>query len=230
MLHALVVLDVQLGDRAAHLRHDADDVGRHDRVVRLRVPHHPSDDHDTENDGSRDDADADEPSQSVACRSLISAPEQEEPRGEDPQTGEARVHEGRRTEVRRDLRRDEHLPDQHREHDPGDDADQPRREERAQDVDGRRQKRQAATGIRWVSTTISARPLRRRRESNSAFPNRAFSSLLANLVGPFDIVVADRPQVTHLGHSLCHGTPAAINSPASVRFRSALELHDDSGS
>ncbi len=63
LLHALIVLDVQLGDRAAHLRDDADDVGRHDGIVRLRVSHETADDHDTENDRARDDADADDPSE-----------------------------------------------------------------------------------------------------------------------------------------------------------------------
>src|SRR5713101_5915392 len=82
---------------------------------------------------------------SVRSRSRILAPEQDEPRGEDAQTDEARVDQGRRTEVRRDLHRDEHLPGENRDHDADDDADQPCREERAQDVDGRRH---AAAGKR----------------------------------------------------------------------------------
>ncbi len=62
-LHALIVLHVQLGDRPAHLWHDPDDVGRHDRIVRLRMPHHTSDDHHTENDEAGHDGEADRPSQ-----------------------------------------------------------------------------------------------------------------------------------------------------------------------
>src|SRR5262245_41778461 len=71
-------------------------------------------------------------------RSLILAPEEEEPRGEDPHGGEARNDQGRRAEIRRDLHRDEDPPGDYGEHQPDDDADQPRREERAQHVDGRR--------------------------------------------------------------------------------------------
>src|SRR5262245_47899432 len=82
---------------------------------------------------------------SAPRRSLISAAEDDEPRGEDPQSGETRVDEGRGAKVRRDLRRDERLAGENREHDPDDDADQPCREERAQDVDGRRH---AAAGER----------------------------------------------------------------------------------
>ena len=76
-------------------------------------------------------------------RSRTSAPEEDEPRGEDPQTRETRVDQAGGAEVRRDLHRDEHLPGDDREHDADDDADQSRREERAQDVDGRRE---AASG------------------------------------------------------------------------------------
>src|SRR5262245_20819592 len=76
---------------------------------------------------------------SARWRSLILAPEQEEPRGEDPQPGEGWVDQSRRAEVRRDLHRDEHPPGENREHNPDDDADQPCREERAQDVNRRRQ-------------------------------------------------------------------------------------------
>src|SRR6266403_4168308 len=82
---------------------------------------------------------------SARRRSLISAAEDEEPCGEDPDTGKARVDQCRGANVGRDLHRDEHLPGENGEHDPDDDADQPRREERAQDVDGRRH---AAAGER----------------------------------------------------------------------------------
>src|SRR5882724_10508136 len=61
LLHALVVLDVQLGDRAAHLRHDADDVRRDDRVVGLRVAHHPLDDDDRQDHEPGHDAEGDQP-------------------------------------------------------------------------------------------------------------------------------------------------------------------------
>src|ERR1043166_4690451 len=76
-------------------------------------------------------------------RSGTLAPEQEEPRGEDPQTGEARVDQDRGAEARLDPHRDEHPPRDDRDRHPDDDADQPCREERAQDVDGRRE---AASG------------------------------------------------------------------------------------
>src|SRR5262249_34656117 len=68
---------------------------------------------------------------SAPRRSLMSTAEDEEPRSEDPQSGETRVDQGGGTEVRRDLRRDEHLVRENREHDPDDDADQPCGEERA---------------------------------------------------------------------------------------------------
>src|SRR5262245_37515490 len=71
--------------------------------------------------------------------SLILASEEHEPRGEDPQRAEARVHECCGTELRGDLRRDEQLPGEYGEHDSHDDADQPCRKERAQDVDRRRE-------------------------------------------------------------------------------------------
>src|SRR4051812_13892455 len=71
---------------------------------------------------------------SVCARSLISALEHQQPRGEDPRGGEARIDQRRRIDVRRNLRRDEDLPGQNREHDAGHDADQPRREERAKDA------------------------------------------------------------------------------------------------
>src|SRR4029434_4086495 len=61
LLHALIVLDVQLGDRPAHLRHDPDDVRRHDGIVRLRVLDDPPEDDEGENDRARDDAEADVP-------------------------------------------------------------------------------------------------------------------------------------------------------------------------
>src|SRR5262249_49576036 len=75
---------------------------------------------------------------SAPRRSLISAAEDDEPRGEDPQSGETRVDEGRGAKVRRDLRRDEHLAGENREHDPDHHADHPCRKERARAVDGRR--------------------------------------------------------------------------------------------
>ena len=73
LLHRLVVHDVQLDDRAAHLRHDADGVGHHDRVVRLRVPHDPPDDHDRENDRADHDPEDDDSSEETARAAHVSS-------------------------------------------------------------------------------------------------------------------------------------------------------------
>src|SRR5437667_5030225 len=70
-------------------------------------------------------------------RSAILAPEHHQPGGEGQETDEAGIDHGRGSEIRRDVDRDQHLLDHDRQNDADDDRDQPRRKERAEDVDRR---------------------------------------------------------------------------------------------
>src|SRR5262245_9514083 len=63
-----------------------------------------------------------------------SAAEREQPRGEDEEEGEARVGEARGFQIAGRVGRHEHLSHDRGEHEADDDADQPRRKERAEDV------------------------------------------------------------------------------------------------
>src|SRR6185295_18975617 len=82
------------------------------------------------------------PTTSRAVR--MSAPEQDQPRGKGHEADQRRVYEGARPDAGINLGQDKDLPYQQSEHQPCNDADQPCRKERAQDVDGGRQQRQPA--------------------------------------------------------------------------------------
>src|SRR5206468_3188349 len=75
---------------------------------------------------------------SAGRASLTSAPEHDEPGGEDEETRQARVGEPRRAKVGSRAGRNEHPADHHGEQQADHDADQPRREERAQNAYRRR--------------------------------------------------------------------------------------------
>src|SRR5262245_30948452 len=74
------------------------------------------------------------------ARSLASAREQHQPADEDEERRQAGEHQRGGRQIRGDPGGDEHPPHDQRQHEPGDDGDQPRREERPQDVHGRRER------------------------------------------------------------------------------------------
>src|SRR6185436_4229128 len=74
---------------------------------------------------------------SARRRPAILAPEHHQPGGEGEETDEARIDQGRGSDIRRDVDPDQHLPDNDRQDDAHDDRDQPRRKERAENVDRR---------------------------------------------------------------------------------------------
>ena len=143
----LIVPDAEIDDVTAHLGCDADEIGPHRGVVRLRpsLPLQQCDDHG--HGGSGDDQGAEQPPRDTPCTRISEPvvrchgldPEQRHPEDEGDENREARVDERSRAEV--GVHAD---PEEEPTRDDGDtDADRgaehPRREKRSDDVDLRAQ-------------------------------------------------------------------------------------------